>query len=115
MKSRVSSKGQVTIPVAVRDLLGLATGTPVEFVVREGEAILRKGAAGDDPVDRVYGALELDRPVDELIDEMRGTSPASRRRARPTAGSERRSALAPSRSRTERRPRSGSGRGIPLP
>ena len=25
-----------------------------------------------DPIDAVYGILKLDRPVDEIIDEMRG-------------------------------------------
>jgi antitoxin PrlF len=78
MKSRISSKGQVTVPVAVRDRLGLAPGTAVEFVVREGEAVLRKRRAAD-PVDRVYGRLELDRDVDGLIDEMRGPRPESAR------------------------------------
>jgi AbrB family looped-hinge helix DNA binding protein len=39
MRSRISSKGQVTVPAEVRETLGLVPGTPVEFVVREGEAV----------------------------------------------------------------------------
>jgi antitoxin PrlF len=74
VKSRLSSKGQVTVPVAVRDQLGLTPGTAVEFVVREGEAVLRKRAAAD-PVERVYGRLKLQRDVDGLVDEMRGPRP----------------------------------------
>jgi AbrB family looped-hinge helix DNA binding protein len=81
MKSRLSSKGQVTIPAAVRDQLGLMPGTAVEFVVREGEAVLRKRAAVD-PVERVYGRLKLARSVDGLVDEMRGPRPAPARRKR---------------------------------
>ena len=81
MKSRISSKGQVTVPREVRERLGLEPGTPVVFVVRDGEALLRKGGE-EDPVDRVYGMLHLDRPVDALLDEMRGPAPKPRRRTR---------------------------------
>lgn len=75
MKSTVSSKGQITVPVEIRKELGLEAGTVVELELREGEVILRKGVAGAHPVDQVYGLLELDRPVDELLDEMRGPRP----------------------------------------
>jgi AbrB family looped-hinge helix DNA binding protein len=78
MRSRISSKGQVTVPVGVRAALGLLPGTPVEFVVREGEAVMRKGEKGAEPIDRVYGKLRLDRPVDALLDEMRGPAPRPR-------------------------------------
>lgn len=71
MKSRISSKGQVTVPAAVRDALGLDAGTVVEFVVREGDVVLRKGSGSDHPVDRVFGRLKLGRPVDEVIDDLR--------------------------------------------
>jgi len=83
MRSRISSKGQLTVPAAVRDQLGLTTGTEIEFVIRDGEAVLRKGGAGRDPVDRIYGRLKLDTRVDDLIDAMRGPRPkSSARRAR---------------------------------
>lgn len=85
MKSRISSKGQVTVPVEVREQLGLVPGTAVEFLVREGEAVLRKDRQAREPVDRVFGTLTIGRSVDALVDEMRGPRPASsrRRRARP--------------------------------
>ena len=63
----------------MRDQLGLDPGTAVEFVVREGEAVIRKRQK-DDPVDRVYGRLTLGRPVDAIVDEMRGPA---RETARP--------------------------------
>jgi len=81
MKSRISSKGQVTVPVAVREKLGLLSGTAVEFLVRNGEAVMRKGGRDPHPVDLVYGRLRLGRPVDALLDEMRGPRPAPPRRA----------------------------------
>jgi AbrB family looped-hinge helix DNA binding protein len=38
---RVTEKGQVTIPKTVRSNLGIETGSEVEFVLRDGEAVLR--------------------------------------------------------------------------
>jgi AbrB family looped-hinge helix DNA binding protein len=82
MKSTISSKGQVTVPVAVREKLGLTPGSVIDFEVREGGAFLRKGYRGDHPVDAVYGRIELDRPVDEILDEMRGPRPVIARPVR---------------------------------
>lgn len=39
---KVTAKGQVTIPLAVRERLGLLPNTEVEFLLRDGHAILRK-------------------------------------------------------------------------
>lgn len=77
MKSTVSSKGQITLPVEVREKLGLVPGMRVEFDLREGGVLLRKGSSGAHPVDRVFGRLKLARPVDALLDEMRGPRPAA--------------------------------------
>ena len=75
MMSRLSSKGQVTIPAEIRARLGLRPGTAVVFELRENGALLRKGASGRHPADQVFGTLKLRRPVDELLDEMRGPRP----------------------------------------
>jgi AbrB family looped-hinge helix DNA binding protein len=75
MKSTISSKGQITVPVEVRERLGLVPGTPVEFELREEGVLLRKGISGSHPVDRVWATLRLERPVDDLLDEMRGPRP----------------------------------------
>ena len=45
--SRVSSKGQVTIPKAVRDSLGLTPGTEVEFELEDGFARIKRRARSD--------------------------------------------------------------------
>jgi antitoxin PrlF len=43
MSTTVTSKGQVTIPKRVRDLLGLTPGSSVDFdVSREGQVTLRR-------------------------------------------------------------------------
>lgn len=77
MKSTISSKGQITVPAEIRDQLGLRPGTVVSFELREGGAFLRKGSSGEHPVDRLFGRLRLDRPVDALLDEMRGSRPSN--------------------------------------
>ena len=77
MKSTISSKGQITLPAEIRDQLGLLPGVAVSFELREGGVFLRKGAAGKHPVDRVFGRLSLEKPVDTLLDEMRGPRPGS--------------------------------------
>lgn len=68
MKSVVSSKGQITLPAEIRAKLGLVTGTPVQFEVRDGEVVLRKGVRGSHPVDQLFGRLRLPKPVDALLD-----------------------------------------------
>lgn len=40
--SRITSKGQITIPKAVRTALGLANGDLVSFIVEDDQATMRK-------------------------------------------------------------------------
>jgi AbrB family looped-hinge helix DNA binding protein len=84
MKSTISVKGQITIPIEVRQRLGLEAGTIVLFDVREDGVLLRKGSHGEHPVDKVFGVLKVRRPVDslKLTDEMRGPRPGGRRARR---------------------------------
>lgn len=42
MRARVTSKGQVTIPKAVRDALGVESGDELLFRVIEGHAVLAR-------------------------------------------------------------------------
>ena len=39
---KITSKGQVTIPQAIREELGLLPNTEVEFVVKRGSVLIRK-------------------------------------------------------------------------
>lgn len=71
MNSVVSEKGQVTIPKALRDRLGIKPGERLEFSEEGGRLVAVKVRARD-PLDRVYGILQLDRTTDELITEFRG-------------------------------------------
>ena len=78
MKRTISAKGQITVPAAVRQRLGLSAGTPVTFELRREGVLLRKGSRGRHPVDEVYGILRLPKSVDATLDELRGRR--SRRR-----------------------------------
>ena len=78
MKSTISAKGQITVPAAVRQRLGLSAGTPVTFELRREGVLLRKGSRGRHPVDEVYGVLRLPKSVDATLDEMRGPRPGRR-------------------------------------
>jgi AbrB family looped-hinge helix DNA binding protein len=59
---RVTEKGQVTIPKNVRSNLGIEPGSEVEFVLREGEAVLRLVEPSRE---------EREREVRELVDHLR--------------------------------------------
>jgi antitoxin PrlF len=52
MKTTVSEKGQVTIPKAIRDKLGLRPGTVLDFDAIEGKLI---GAHALEHADRLQG------------------------------------------------------------
>ncbi len=69
----LTSKGQVTIPKAVRDRLGLRAGDKIDFVEEDGKVVLSKDITGD-PLDEWVGYLGhlKRRSTDELIEEMRG-------------------------------------------
>jgi antitoxin PrlF len=56
--SRITSKGQVTVPQEIRRRLGLRKGDRVEFVVERGRTFIRRdvGAAGN-PFSRYAGAF----------------------------------------------------------
>ncbi len=69
----ITSKGQVTIPKAVRDELGLRKGDKVTFVKKDGEFRLEK-VVDESPFDKWVGSLShlAYDSTDELIEEMRG-------------------------------------------
>ena len=71
---RIGKHGQVTIPKALRDRLGLTPGVEVEFTATGEGLLVRKRAAVMHPVDRVAGILDgvFDEDVDAYIEAVRG-------------------------------------------
>jgi antitoxin PrlF len=71
MKSVVAERGQVTIPKALRDRLGMRPGTTLEFSEESGRLVAVKSAPAD-PVARVYGCLGRKFDTDAFMAEIRG-------------------------------------------
>jgi AbrB family looped-hinge helix DNA binding protein len=75
MKTIVSEKGQVTIPKALRERLGLGPGQVLDFREEQGCLIAEK-APDRDAVSSVYGILKPGRGTDSLMRELRGGTDA---------------------------------------
>lgn len=73
MKTRLTVKGQVTIPKAVRDRLGLQPGDEIEFL-EDGPGFRVQKRLPSSPFAKYRGYLRelAGRHPDELVDEMRG-------------------------------------------
>jgi AbrB family looped-hinge helix DNA binding protein len=71
----VTERGQVTIPKRLRDRLGIEPGTVLEFGAEGGRLVAQK-AATRDPVDAVYGVMEVPRGSDEMLRRLRGRADA---------------------------------------
>ncbi len=75
MSMAVTSKGQVTIPKPVRDLLGIKPGTRVEFHRNEQGEIVLDRADGKKPLSRfakLRGSAKSGMSTDELMALTRG-------------------------------------------
>ena len=73
VKTRITSKGQVTVPKNVRERLGLRPGDELEFTEEDGVFRLRKRV--DPDVFKKYRGYLKDlsgQNSDELVQEMRG-------------------------------------------
>lgn len=72
MGVRITTKGQITVPKAVRDGLGLKPGDEVEFVAESGEYRLRK-VLRSNPFTRYRGYLKnlAKRDPDEVLESLR--------------------------------------------
>ena len=70
MKAIVAERGQVTIPKALRDKLGIRPGTALEFIAKDGTLVARK--AETDPVSQVFGCLGHRVDTDTFVRAVRG-------------------------------------------
>lgn len=72
MKSVVSEKGQVTIPKALRDRLDIRPGEVLDFEEVNGRLVATKVTVVD-PVDALFGVVNLPGGTDAFIDQLRET------------------------------------------
>jgi antitoxin PrlF len=74
LKAVVAERGQVTIPKAVRDRLGIRPGAVLIFELADRRIIVTKELT-QDPIATVYGCLKAHTQyssTDEYIGEIRG-------------------------------------------
>ena len=75
MEATVAERGQITLPKAVRDALGLTKGTTLRVELDGPRIILRKNV--DDAIARSRGRIKLPPGVttDDIMHELRGRAP----------------------------------------
>jgi len=74
---RITSKGQVTIPVEIREQFGLLPDTEVEFVVDDGvvkiiSAEPTKSDRGSKVIDRLRGSATVRMSTEDIMKLTRG-------------------------------------------
>jgi AbrB family looped-hinge helix DNA binding protein len=75
---RITSKGQVTIPVEIREKSGLLPGTEVDFELDGGTVRIvrarspRRETRGDEIVRRLRGSATVKMSTDEIMALTRG-------------------------------------------
>jgi antitoxin PrlF len=75
MDATVAERGQITLPKAVRDALGLTKGTKLKVELIDGRIVLRKDVG--DAISRLRGRVKLPPGVttDDIMRELRGRAP----------------------------------------
>ncbi|MBZ0110634.1 MAG: AbrB/MazE/SpoVT family DNA-binding domain-containing protein [Candidatus Scalindua rubra] len=70
--SKLTSKGQITIPRKVRERLGISTGDKIQFKEKNGIFIIKKSVK-ESPFDKWVGYLkDKNKNTDTIIEEIRG-------------------------------------------
>ncbi len=64
IESGITSKGQTTLPKAVREALSVQAGDRIRYVIEGSEVRILPVR----PIDRLYGALQYDGPTVTLED-----------------------------------------------
>jgi AbrB family looped-hinge helix DNA binding protein len=71
MEATVAERGQITLPKAVRDALGLTKGTVLKVELEGGRIVLRKNV--DDALSRLKGRFKLADGFTSTDDALRAT------------------------------------------
>ena len=75
LESRITTKGQTTLPKAVRDALGVRPGDSVHYTILDGEVRIRAVR----PIQRLFGILTHDGPPATLDDMQRAIAEGAAR------------------------------------
>lgn len=76
MEATVAERGQITLPKAVRDALGLTKGTKLKIEIEGGRIVMRKDV--DDAISRLRGRFKLAEGftnTDDAMRALRGRAP----------------------------------------
>jgi AbrB family looped-hinge helix DNA binding protein len=76
--STISSKGQITIPLEIRQRLGVKPGDRVRFDFDKGLTILRPACLEENPFEQFAGSLPAFNSIEESnawLRDMRGHDP----------------------------------------
>ena len=75
MEATVAERGQITLPKAARDALGLTKGSKLKVEVENGRIVLSKDV--DDALSRLQGRFKLDgfASTDDAMRAIRGHAP----------------------------------------
>jgi antitoxin PrlF len=75
MDATVAERGQITLPKALRDALGLTKGSKLKVELEGRNIVMRKDV--DDAISRVRGRIPLPPGVstDDIMRELRGRAP----------------------------------------
>ncbi len=65
IESKITAKGQTTLPKAVREALAVEAGDRVRYTIHDGEVRITPLR----PISRLYGVLQYDGPA-KTLDEM---------------------------------------------
>ena len=75
-RAKVTSKGQITVPLEIRKRLGIREGDQVEFDTSRSQTVIRPVRTVEDPFEKWRGAIGGfpggRKEIDAWIREMRG-------------------------------------------
>jgi len=69
---KISERGQITVPKALRDRFGLHKDVEVEMISTREGILIQKRSRSKHPVDLVYGILGQPSDTNTYIEEVRG-------------------------------------------
>jgi AbrB family looped-hinge helix DNA binding protein len=69
---KISERGQITIPKALRRKYGLSKDTDVEITATDEGLMIRKKSSSRHPVDELVGILKRPSSTDEYLEDIRG-------------------------------------------